>query len=69
MEANIFWLKLWKLVAITFCVSTIFFTSCAEYELYLIKSAAEKGVDPIALRCAFGSRTNDICAMYFASKK
>lgn len=47
-----FWLGVWKLVTIGFCVLVLSIASCTVHEDYRISQDIEHGANPIAAQCA-----------------
>ena len=55
MDENQFWLSVWKLVAISFCVLTATIGGCTAQSNYLVARAVKDGADPIKASCAISS--------------
>jgi len=66
-----FWLGIWKLVAVCFCVFVFSATACVTHDSYRRSQLLENAADPIAVRCGFdgvSEKTAAICATIAARR-
>jgi hypothetical protein len=67
MNDTTFFYKLWKLAAITVCLSVGIIAGCETYTIRQKVELIDKGSDPIAVKCAIegiNSQNITICTLY-----
>lgn len=65
MGDNEFYVKIWKVVAVCFCVLVLTVGSCNTLKNNNIKEAVANGESPIAARCMYPSQETDaVCITY-----
>ncbi len=47
-----FWVNVWKIVAVCFCVLTLTIGGCYANQVRIISEMVEKGADPLKSECA-----------------
>lgn len=52
MDGNKFWVAIWRIIAVTFCVFVLSVAGCEMRNKQIIKDAVTNSKDPIATRCA-----------------
>lgn len=58
-DDNKFWLAIWKVIGIAFCVLVISVSGCVSNTHYQVTQALLKGVDPLYVACAHDMSTSD----------
>ena len=67
---NAFWLGVWKLVASTVIMLLVVLTINSVAEKFAIQKMVERGENPVAARCAYGSVHDDaVCLTYINTVK
>ena len=71
MNDNEFWIKVWKIAAFVFVVTILNVSGCTINKQSQIRSAIEKGTDPIAAKCAIdaSSASYPLCIVFIAQGK
>lgn len=70
MDENQFWIKIWSIIAICFCVLTLSISGCNINKHEKISEAVKQGSDPIAASCMFQRSNEDaVCIAYLMKAK
>mgnify|MGYP003395222971 CR=1 FL=1 len=65
MDDNEFFVKIWKLVCVAFCVLTASVSSCTAYNTYRITESK----DPLAAACAIGNTSHGQACIAAAGRR
>lgn len=72
MDKNdIYWYSIWKLIAITFCVTVVSMTGCTMNNKRVLNEMVKNGASPMEARCAIGVDTESqtvLCAIVAGNK-
>ena len=73
MDDNQFWVSIWKMVAVSFCVMVLAIAGCTVNNTRVVNEMTSRGADPIAAACAVngaGERAQAaMCALAASGKK
>ena len=59
MDENKFWITVWKLVLIGFCVMILSFSGCTMHNNRIAERLVNQGADPVAVRCMLKDESNN----------
>lgn len=66
MNENVFWIKIWRTLALAAVLVVASLSGCVINQSYLVANMVEKGIDPIAASCAFTDSSRAICVVLAA---
>jgi len=69
MDEGEFWVKVWKIVALTFVAFSVTIAGCDAHQVRVIERMTAAGVNPLDAKCAVGGSDGKECILRFAQSK